>query len=842
MRFEHDCGNMVVYPTGPVRMRPATIQTAFLFSRTAGIEREDLHRSAVSMIMSLIGTGPAERDRRGEDAPSFAEDFVNTSAKRSDHAASGIGRKGVSTALVASMTVPKEQLAELIAGRLLAQGVQVLDDRARRETEQYREHVVRLFGTSGLGPLWSREPEQINEVAPTQGAASILDALAIRGDEIEDALESLDRRLVTAAAELARDFNPTAAVLDLLKASELDPFRLHWVVAGSPEAEDRVAREGFGGMVRSRQREPERPSGVGIGRPQPRRIKDKVPKVVPARWGDPEVRGSLDDQEQWHQWQARVRWHQRWNEQSRRWSRRLETFEADVSDLRDAFLGYIAAEKENFAQRRRELYQPRAAVSYMLPPQADLKAFYDAATRRLIQAENLGDNDDAGDLLNALIPPELWDSVFRVSLEQDPAGGLNLVKEHLKFRVLDLFATSGGRDERPLLPALGELLVALASGERGPLDEKALAGYRNKISGMLLPGFEPEGNGELRTLVVYPATKDDPRVHQYLRQHLLLPREGKIDFRAAATESISVLMHRSNMGLIDVPEIRRVLRTYADAAKEDLRDDHLMWRQRLGWREDWLAGTAEEQQRILQRLLCAMWNGQIAVRGPDDAPKRIRVALREDDSAAMVLNLDWYDPAVSSWGSVLRAYETWTLLESGKVAQDYSARLLNTTPSGLEAPPQAPSKLFTRFIEEIVPAQRRLLASDRFAGEEWAHPLRTFWNQTMDGALDLRLSRTTRAARTSLRRLYSSFDEEDTPLRDTPPQDTSFNRERREPQEQNRVRRQRREPEVAEPSASTTTRSAGPADPVDDWDTDDRDVGGSASGRTAFADDSEDDF
>ena len=264
----------------------------------------------------------------------------------------------------------------------------------------------------------------------------------------------------------------------------------------------------------------------------------------------------------------------------------------------------------------------------------------------------------------------------------------------------------------------------------------------------------------LRTLVVYPATKDDPKVRQYLKENLLLPRDGKIDFRTAATESISVLMHRSNMGLIDVPEVRKVLRTYANAVKEDRRDDHLMWRQRLGWREDWLAGTVEEQQTILQRLLCAMWNGQITVRGAPDAPSRIRVTLGEEDTAAMVLDLDWYDPAVSSWGSVLRAYEAWTLLDTGKVAQDFSTRMLKTTPSGMDSPPQPPSELFVRFLDHIAPTQRRLLEDPRFADEEWAHPLRTFWNKTVEGALDLRLNRTSRAARTTLRRLYTSATEQ----------------------------------------------------------------------------------
>jgi len=759
-----EVGSTVLYPTGSVQMRPGTTETAFLFSRTAGIKHEDLHRSMASTVVAMIDTASGDRHRDPWDtdgSQSFADHFANAGVRRSDLSASGIGRRGVSTALAASLTVPKEQLADLLASRLLAQGVLLQEARARRETERYRDHVVRFFAISGLGPLWSRRSVPINEGAPAHWAPAIVQALAARANAIDDALDDLDRQLTTTVAQLARDFNPNAAASELLTSEDahLDVFQLYSVVAGCPDAEDPVVRGGFGGMVRSLRHEPELPAGVQVARPQPRQIKDRLPKVIPARWWDPDVRASLDEQDRWHEWQAKVRWHQHWNRHATVWRRPLETFESQVLELHKAFIEFCFVEKESFGQRLRQLYRPRAAVSYMLPPQTDLEAFYAAAMRRLVQAEDLGDNDDAGHLLRALVPAELWERVYHVSAQHDPQIAVNLVKDHLKFRILDLFTASDGGSERPFLPSLGELLVATASGKRSTLDEKTLAGFREKL-GMLPPlGSVPEGSGTLRTVVAYPATKDDAAARRFLQMNLALPHDGSIEFVASSSESISVSMYRSNMGLADVPEIRKVLRTYTNAVKENQSGDHLMWRQRLGWRQDWSISTAEEQQHIMQRLLCAMWNGEITVRGSEESPTQIRVVLRGDDAAAMVLDLDWYDAAVSSWGSILRAYETWTLLDNDALRQAVSTRLLATIPSGMDSPPQPPSDLFIRFVEHIAPAQRRLLEDPDLAEEEWAQSLRTFWTKIVEGALDLRIKRASRTARTSLRRLYASLTE-----------------------------------------------------------------------------------
>ena len=72
------------------------------------MEREDLHRSVVSFVLSLIGIAcPANRKTRRHRAyQSFAEQFINQGVDRQVTAYTGIGNRGVSTSLVASMTVP----------------------------------------------------------------------------------------------------------------------------------------------------------------------------------------------------------------------------------------------------------------------------------------------------------------------------------------------------------------------------------------------------------------------------------------------------------------------------------------------------------------------------------------------------------------------------------------------------------------------------------------------------------------------------------------------------------------------------------------------------------------
>ncbi|MEU6963551.1 tubulin-like doman-containing protein [Streptomyces chrestomyceticus] len=748
----------------PVSLRTSTVQTAFLFSRTAGMRSDDLRRSITAMVTSLIGTDLGEENGRGraDDAyQSFAASFVNRGASRSAAAATGIGLQGMSTSLAASMTVPVDELAEIVAARMLACAVRGLLDRARQGGEDHRGLVVEAFKESGIEDVWVREPRPVQE--PDQvprGARAITQELSDRRANMKHQLRALDKDLARRTVESAERFNPRRGLLHLLK--EHDPFRLERVFLGNPGDRDRVAREGFSGMLDNRRNRPDRPEGVGADAPQVPRIGRRMAGVVPARWGDPEVENAVQEQDAWYRWATNRTWHERWKAQEPRWRPVADRTLKELSALVRAFRDHEEGENGLFRERRRELYrEDRTGVSYLLPPQNSLDAFYDDVLTRLLQREGIPDSQDEAALLVRIVEPRHWERALE-AVQRSPRAVVKEVKQVLEGRIKKLFGEAGVHHERPLLPSLGDLLAAASGDEEAAdaVDEKWLEQFRSQLAGLLPAGFTPDGTGKLKTLIVRPQTKAKGSVDRFLEQSLLLPRdENRLppEFRAVVTESITVVLFRSEMSLTDISEVRQVLRLWGRARDREGREDHLQWRQRTGYRDSWLASTESDRQRVLQRMLSAMWNGRVEVNGDPLSPESVCFRLRGGDSATMTLALQPYDRDVSSWSDLLRAYERWALLDAGSAVKDFCSVLMEALPEGLSTTPSEPDRLFWTFLRRVAPAEAARLrqrAQDLNEDEQdWIEPLLHFWTTTLDGALDLRFPRSLRANRPSLRAL-----------------------------------------------------------------------------------------
>jgi hypothetical protein len=754
------------YPGGlAVRLRPSTAQTAFLFSRTSGIEREDLHRSVVSLMMSLLGTELGDDDGRTHDSDhlyqSFADSFINTNVERAAVAPTGIGHRGVSTSLVASMTVPVDELAELLASRLQATALRQQDAAPRPPEGPGRELIREFFTASNIDRLWSRTSLPFNEPRPATGARAILDALATRQLAMEDALGDLDRQLRQQVAELAAVFDPVRGVRQLL--GRCDVTEIHHLVLGDPGAKDRLERVGFAGLLENRRREPERPPGLTTGTPQPQGIRDRMGGLVKAKWTDPEVAAVLQQQDTWYEWESRRTWHRHWADHAGRWDRTLAGVKSELNALVTSFREQADEEHASFSQRTRHLYRPRTGVSYLLPAQADLTSFYEAVVRRLLLAEGLRETDDERALMGRLVSPEQWRTAFGEA-RADPRRAVHMIKDQLQHRIKRLFVEPGDREERPLLPRLGTLLAEAATGGGGPVGDDALEQCRHKLASLLPVGFSPEGTGRLKVLIVYPATSSDAHVRRFLEREMRLPRDSarEIEFRPVSTESITVVLFRSSMSLTEVPEVRETLTLWAEALATEQPGDHLRWRQRLGYGYDFLMGTESDRRHILHRLLCAMWNNQVQVFGDVMSPLRIRIGLQDRDSAAMVCPLDAPGGGLSSWGNLLRAYEAWTLAEdSGGIRNAFCEQLMQTTPIGLEMSPIPPHGMFHTLVHEVAPQQGGLLEqlAHRTDGQRPAGhaDLTAFWNETLPGALDLPFPRAHRMSGWTLRTLDQSF-------------------------------------------------------------------------------------
>ncbi|MGW2262084.1 tubulin-like doman-containing protein [Streptomyces sp. NPDC001780] len=755
----------VRYPVqGEVVLRPSTVQTAFLFSRPSGIRPEDLRRSITAMVMSLIGTELGDENTQGRtegDHQSFAASFVNKSVERSTPSRSGIGYRGMSTSLAASLTVPVDDLAEIVAGRLLAQAVRGMAEDARRADDDGTPLVREMFDRSGIGRLWTREAPEVAPPDPLpKGGKAISQALRDRIGDMEDGIGRLDRELDREIPRLVEDFKPGSGARELLAL--LGPFRLERVLSGLPGHPQRAAEVGFAGMLENRKNDPERPPGVEPSAPPIPRIRRSAAGMVPARWGDPDVQDALDEQDAWYVWRANRQWHRAWKDHESRWRPPLVRALKEVGELVRALRAHEESERKLFAERRKELYRDdRTGVSYLLPPQNNLRAFYDDVFDRLAQHESLSDNPSAAGLLARLITPEDWQRALD-AVRRSPRAAVKEIKQVVERRVKALFGEASVLDDRPLLPSLGVLLRAAAGDEEAEatVDGRWLEQFRSQLAGLLPVGFTPDGSGPLKVLIVHPQSEADARAARYLEQELNLPRDPGItpEFRAVEAEAITVVLFRSGMSLTDVSEVRHALRQWSEARDASGGDDFLHWRQRLGYRDDWLASTEDDRRRILHRVLCAMWNGRVDVEGDPASPDRIRIRLQDGDSATMTLHLETFDGHVSSWAGLLRAYEKWALLEvEGQIIEDFCDRLMRAQPAGLTTTPVAPAPLFRKLVHEVAPRQRRLLdeLTGRFTAEdeEWLLPLRDFWEKTFEGALDLRFPGASRPTRPTLRAL-----------------------------------------------------------------------------------------
>ncbi len=222
-------------------------------------------------------------------------------------------------------------------------------------------------------------------------------------------------------------------------------------------------------------------------------------------------------------------------------------------------------------------------------------------------------------MVKALVGPDTWPEAYNISVTQSPDHAVSFLREKVKIEVKK-FLREPPAGELPMLPRLHDLL-STASGY-GPtsgsgIPQEYLDEFAGKLAGMLPASFNPQGSGPLKVLVSYPADKQNDAIVRYLKSAINLPTGARIteDFRATMTESISVVLFRTGMGVTEVDEVRHVLLGWAGALARPEPTDLLRWRQRTGYDFGYLATREDHRVRILHRLLNALWNGRARVVG-----------------------------------------------------------------------------------------------------------------------------------------------------------------------------------------------------------------------------------
>jgi hypothetical protein len=752
----------VRYPQrGRVTLRAGIVQTGFLFSLPVGAEPDDLRRSVTSLILSLAGTELDDQAAAdGAQPQSFADSFINAAVERQIPAENGIGNRGVSTALVASLTVPVDELAGLVAGRLLGGGIDDLET-PLGGAESNRPAIERFFTLANLHPVFARQQEEFAEPEPVRGARNITVALNDRLEAMRASLGELRARLERDVPKLVDEFDPRVAVQQLL--ADYDPFRLRRIVFGHPDLSDDVDRLGAAQLMQRRRQAPPPPDGLKEVAPPVPQLRDRLGGFAAVRWDDPDPVQALQDQDDWYAWRTKALWTEPWSSLSPRWRRQLAVVEENLTELTETLAKRARQDWERFGTRADHLRRSRVGVSYLLPPGGDLEQFYQRVINRLtdtkVAAGQLKPGAGEAGLLNNLIGAAGWRQAFAtLSEDRNAEQAVDELKERLKAEIKTCFQQAEPQ-RTALLPRLADQLAQAASQSSGTLSAEDLGEFRAKLAGLVPANFTPQGTGQMKVLVSYPAGARNPAIEYYLRRTVNLPAGDDITFQFTPTtaESIAVVLFRSSMGITEVREVREVLRAWSNAVDQPLPQDYLRWRQRTGYDFGYLATQEEHRVQILHRLLCALWNGRVRVDGDPASPSAITVEM--SGGVTMRLPLQPLDRA-SSWGSLLRAYELWALGGDEQIRRDICAQLMLVVPTGVNTKPVRPYEHYwtLRAVgDKQVAVIDRMLADLHSGAQARARQLRSFWAETLPAALDREFTEV-QAIRRNLRELEGAVD------------------------------------------------------------------------------------
>jgi hypothetical protein len=708
-----------------IQMAPSTLQTAYLFSGDGALTEPELHGSMASFVMSMAGVRSESTARDGHSAGVQSTD-INQGVARQMLSLSGIGGRGMSTAFVTSLTVPRDAIVELFAARLLAKAV---GECAQPRPGEDNVPLAQAFlQATALDELVTR-PYLAKQ------HASFMPSAKLRRQADLAELAGHKAMVREAAAKMARGFDPTvglAAVARdrLLAPMHIDPFRAERAILGDGSL---ATSSGVNRSVVYYLRQISTP-------PAPLTGKEKGQQL--AKW-------RTDEAEQ--------AWPAAWQDQSAEWSPKLDQLADSLRELTRE-LGQFKDGSDTSAQQTLSaiLADDGTSRQFVHELAGDADEFYTWFAGRLAAQLAVDPRADAEDLLNALLGGHgPWADLILGA--DDPAIGAAEALRRLKVRVSDriLDLTHGSAPD--LLPHLADLI-------RPGADMRGAEAVRNALRGLVRTGALLAAAGPAKAIITYPVRAGDTQAEgsqpakngdteKHLRETIDIGAQGSevlYDFRATAAETLTVVLTRTALGIMDIPEARQVMSLWAEALRRGAAKDFLRWRQRLGYDFTWLLTTEEQRVSILQRLLIAMRNGQIDVMdgGTLERPNEITIrasAIPGSSAARLELPLQSWS-GTSPWGDLLHAYEESVFAGDELNRQELYAAIMEVMPlkdpmTGNPAGSSVLYKTFLRVQQDEVMNLGSMLTSGTLAADHQlqVEGLLSFWSQTVPAALAMRI-------------------------------------------------------------------------------------------------------
>ena len=618
-------------PFGEINMTPASIPTAFLFSKPASVQQTDMYKSMASFIISQITTGEEHSDTKLNKSlenknteMSIFSKIINQQNITGEPNKFGPGLRPLSPAISGSLSIPIENIADLISRKLIIETLQESDNSTSIQSQNNAKDMGEVLNNMGTGfvvdPVPAKPQQLIDEeenIVQSRGK-ELSKNVSYYKTQLYRWVNSFDTHARKQIDDAEMDWNQE--IIRLLSAMPLK--RVMRVFQGSNLAQDTHSKEGvigklnqFGSQINKSSQVPEVPKIKG-----PKSFQSGSNSRIKTEY----LKQSLPD---WYKKEFRIKWQDAWVLQRSKWQNIVDSINDSFQILNSGIDGFIRSTEEDWDTYKARLDREGELVSGFLPlSSGNLDTLKNDLLRSLINTPTEGQTPTAFEVLEQILPNNAWQEAWKVFVKKSSEDineatpeFLGYVKIELKNKILEELQKTS-TDGSSLLPNLKNLLIraSRASSTNAADQIKSLSSELGRM--IPLDALPDEGQGKPLTeiWINYPLTEQDKQVEQYLIDSITADWPNQDEIKDKITcypvggDTIFISIYNFANGLLNLTEPRQLFKEMYEL-KNKPEGRELLWRQRLSKEGIYNLASERDYVRAIQYFLVSAWNDNVKI-------------------------------------------------------------------------------------------------------------------------------------------------------------------------------------------------------------------------------------
>ena len=687
-------------PFGETRMTPASIPTAFLFSKAASVNQEDMYKSMASFIISQVTTGETLSDDTGtknldsrNTQMSVFSKIINDKNLTGEMDKYGPGLKPFSPAISSSLSIPVENVADLVSKKLITEFIKENKENSVIQAENNATDMAEVLKNMELNfmvdPVPPKPQNLVDEeenIVACSGKDLIKNASYYRTQLQRwiNGFEPFARRSITDAS---MDWNQE--VIRLLSSNSL--LKTIRIFQGANLTQDIHSKEGVVGKLTNYS------STINKSSPTPELPKIKGPKTL-MKGSNPRVKTEYLRQSlpAWYKNEFKIKWQDAWNVQRSKWQNTVDEIKDTFSIVTSGLEIFIRETEEIWETNKTGITEDGVLVSGFLPlGSGNLDTLKDDLVKSLMDTPSQQATPTASELFTTILPNDIWQDAWKEftkksgdNINEATQELLNFIKVVLKNKIVDELQETS-IDGSSLLPNLKNLLLrASKAGTTATSNQiKVLQSELGKMIPLDAVPDSGQGTPVREIWINYPLDEKDEQVEEYLKKHITAdwPTQneiiGKINCYPVGGESIFISMYNFGNGLFSLREPRHLFRELFNL-KNTPEGRELQWRQRLSTETVYNLASKRDYVNALQYFLVAAWNDCVIVNDGSSIKDAKSISINLPNGSEITLRLKKFQQ-FSTISDLPEAFKDYWVSMDANDSSNWD-QLLSMMPNGSE--------------------------------------------------------------------------------------------------------------------------------------------------------------